>query len=466
MKHIKFLSIIIVALLFNNFKVTAQLGVGTTSPDQSSMLDVQSTHKGFLAPRMTTIEKNAISSQATGLMIYDNDQDKFNYFDGSSWVTVESDENARDNFVLVKSINDLPAPSSGVITLSPTTLYEVNGIINLGSNSINLNGSVLVGSNPNSDLLLYSGSTGLFSGTNGGLVEFLSIMGFSGSTKLFNLIDSSLSKNFILRDSYILNFGDIGTISGHQFVYMNTLSYFDNSNGISFSGNEQLFLYDQIWNESNSGTAFSFSGNFDVITMTGGKLDIDAGETGIDVNANPTLTSRGIIENVAFTQSGSLTSGTFSNKWEIEAPGLITEKDDKATGSIYINSPSTTIISSINVPTKVGGATTAANLFRVDTDSQNNRLRYTGTKTRFFEVTCTFSLFGGRQDVYAFYVYKNGVRVPSIYVENKIASNGDIGAAAIMGTVELATNDYVELWVENKSANADCTINAMNFIIK
>ena len=35
-----------------------------------------------------------------------------------------------------------------------------------------------------------------------------------------------------------------------------------------------------------------------------------------------------------------------------------------------------------------------------------------------------------------------------------------------MGTVELATNDYVELWVEDKSANADCTINAMNFIIK
>ena len=35
-----------------------------------------------------------------------------------------------------------------------------------------------------------------------------------------------------------------------------------------------------------------------------------------------------------------------------------------------------------------------------------------------------------------------------------------------MGTVEQASNDYVELWVENQTEAADCTINAMNFIIK
>ena len=466
MKNIRSLSIILITLLFINVKVSAQVGIGTVNPDESSMLDIQSTHKGFLAPRMTTIEKNAISSPATGLMVYDNDLGKFNYFDGSSWVTVESSENSRDNYVLVKSLVDLPAPNSGVITLESGTLYEVNGSIDLGSNSINLNGCVLVGLDPNSDILNYSGSTGLFSGSNGGLVEFLSIQGNSGSSKLFNVDDASLTKNFIVRDCYVLNFGDIGTVSGHHFVFMNSLSFYNNFNGISFSGNEQLYLYNQIWNHSNNGTAFSFSGNFEVISMIGGKLDIDVGETGVDVSANPTLTSRGVIGNVTFTDSGTLTTGVFSKQWEIESAGLVTEKDDKATGSIYINSPNTTVISAKNVPTKVSGTTTAANLFRVDTDSQSNRLRYIGTKTRFFETTITFSLFGGNQDVYAFYIYKNGVRVPSIYVENKIASNGDIGAATIMGTVELAPNDYVELWVENLSASANCTINAMNFIIK
>ena len=88
MKNIKFLCIILIALLFINFKASAQLGIGTTSPDESSMLDVQSTHKGFLAPRMTTVEKNAISSPATGLMVYDNDQGKFNYFDGSCRIVI------------------------------------------------------------------------------------------------------------------------------------------------------------------------------------------------------------------------------------------------------------------------------------------------------------------------------------------------------------------------------------------
>jgi hypothetical protein len=466
MKNLNSLIIIFVVLLFTNYNGLAQLGIGTINPDSSSMLDVQSTSKGFLAPRMTTIEKNAISSPATGLMVYDNDLGKFNYFDGSSWVTVESSDSSRDNYVLVKSLADFPTPVSGVITLQYGVLYEINGVINLGSNSINLNNTVLVGGNPVSDQLIYSGSNATFSGSEGGLVQFLNLQGSAGATKLFQLNDASLTKNMIIRDCFVSNFGSIGTIGGFGFTFIRTMSYFNNTDGLTFSGASQLYLYDMIWNSTNSGTATTYTGNFGVISMTGGNIMVDSGETGIDVTANPTIAAAAIIRGATFTGAGTRTSGMFSKEWEIESAGLNTEKDDKATGSIYINTPNTTVISAKNVPTKVSGTTTAANLFRADTGSQSNRLRYTGTKTRFFEVIVTFSLFGGNQDVYAFFIYKNGVRVPSIYVENKVASNGDIGAATIMGTVELAPNDYVELWVENLSASANCTINAMNFIIK
>ncbi|MDB9922058.1 DUF1566 domain-containing protein [Polaribacter sp.] len=67
----------------------AQVGVGTTTPDASSALDITSTTKGLLIPRMTETQRDAISSPATGLMIYQTDGTVgFYYYNGSSWSEV------------------------------------------------------------------------------------------------------------------------------------------------------------------------------------------------------------------------------------------------------------------------------------------------------------------------------------------------------------------------------------------
>jgi len=54
----------------------------------SAMLDVTSTTKGVLVPRMTTTQRNAISSPATGLMVYDNTLNSYYYYNGSAWTAV------------------------------------------------------------------------------------------------------------------------------------------------------------------------------------------------------------------------------------------------------------------------------------------------------------------------------------------------------------------------------------------
>ena len=72
--------------LNNTLNVTGQVGIGTTTPEVSSILDVSSTTKGLLTPRMTEIQKNAISSPATGLLLYQTDIFKgFYYRDTTSW---------------------------------------------------------------------------------------------------------------------------------------------------------------------------------------------------------------------------------------------------------------------------------------------------------------------------------------------------------------------------------------------
>jgi hypothetical protein len=61
---------------------------GIVTPHISSQLEVASTTKGFLPPRMTTTQKNAIATPATGLQIYDSTLNRPCFYDGTSWITL------------------------------------------------------------------------------------------------------------------------------------------------------------------------------------------------------------------------------------------------------------------------------------------------------------------------------------------------------------------------------------------
>ncbi|MCB9336650.1 MAG: hypothetical protein H6577_00820 [Lewinellaceae bacterium] len=69
---------------------TGSVGIGTNPPDQSAQLDIESTDKGMLVPRLTTAQRTAIASPATGLLVYDTDADAFHFYDGSAWQPILS----------------------------------------------------------------------------------------------------------------------------------------------------------------------------------------------------------------------------------------------------------------------------------------------------------------------------------------------------------------------------------------
>lgn len=68
--------------------------IGTDSagfaPDPSALLDVRSRTKGFLPPRMTTVQKNALPNPAEGLIVYDLTLHKLSLYTGTVWETVTS----------------------------------------------------------------------------------------------------------------------------------------------------------------------------------------------------------------------------------------------------------------------------------------------------------------------------------------------------------------------------------------
>ena len=90
----------------------AQVGISTDAsvPDTSAMLDIKSTTKGILVPRMTSVQRAAITKPAKGLLVYDSTTTTFWYHNGVAWneltgggsgwgLTGNSDLSPQNNFI-------------------------------------------------------------------------------------------------------------------------------------------------------------------------------------------------------------------------------------------------------------------------------------------------------------------------------------------------------------------------------
>ncbi len=66
------------------------VGIGTTTPNASAQLDIASTTKGLLIPRMTTTERTAITTAATGLLVFDNTTNSFWFYNVNAWTQLNT----------------------------------------------------------------------------------------------------------------------------------------------------------------------------------------------------------------------------------------------------------------------------------------------------------------------------------------------------------------------------------------
>jgi hypothetical protein len=72
-------------LLAGEILYAQNVGIGTNTPNESAKLDVVSSNKGLLIPRMTTSARLSITNPAKGLMVYDSTAKQFYYHDGNGW---------------------------------------------------------------------------------------------------------------------------------------------------------------------------------------------------------------------------------------------------------------------------------------------------------------------------------------------------------------------------------------------
>lgn len=113
--------------------------VGTATDLASSLFTINSTTKGFLPPRMTTTERNAISTPATGLSVYNTTTNTNDYYNGSAWVS----QAAGNIYTADGTLTGNRTVTMGSNTLSFSGNISVNGLtVGKGTNNILTNTAV------------------------------------------------------------------------------------------------------------------------------------------------------------------------------------------------------------------------------------------------------------------------------------------------------------------------------------
>ncbi len=477
---------IILPFVFGSFfflislNLFSQVGIGTTSPNSSSILDLESTTQGVLTPRMSSVQRIAISSPANGLLVYDTDEGAFYYYENSTWNKLQS--KIRDNYKLIKSVADLApelvAGGGSIYMLDTNTYYEINGTIVLAA-PIDLNEAYISGLDANEDILVRAGGT-IFAGSNGGSIRNLTLTAPGGS--IFGLTGSG-AETLVFQNSIIGNSGSVGAISAFGVVFMNIIQLVNNTTGITYTNIDNVLLSNVAWFDTNAGTYETYVGTFDLIEKTSGFSKVSSGVTGIDVSSNPAV-SQGTLLNTPFSGAGTYVNGytvgsytgfNFNNNWFVNSPGLPLEADSNATGYYYMtgNTTNTNFVTN-NVPVKVEGATTSSDLFR--TSSTDNRLVYEGKEVREFLVICTGALDHGTTAtpngrIYDFFLYKIPVvgapGIVSAISSERRFSNNDVGNFSMTGLINLAPGDAIEIWVSvNNASNIDTDFTRLSVVLK
>jgi N-acetylneuraminic acid mutarotase len=110
-------------------RLIAQVAINTTGavPNGSAMLDIESSSKGLLIPRMKTSERLAIVSPAKGLMVFDSDLVAFVFYDGASWQVVGKNLPS-GTIVLSQSASDANLISAGFSYLGQANFDQYQAV--------------------------------------------------------------------------------------------------------------------------------------------------------------------------------------------------------------------------------------------------------------------------------------------------------------------------------------------------
>ena len=261
------------------------VSIGTTVPDPSAQLEVASTTKGLLIPRMSTIERNAIANPKAGLLVYDLTRKEFYQYDGALWFAILNSKSDYWKKSTTRNYVYNTTDSIGLGTSTPDEkMHVLNGKMYLQDNRSGQNPFVIF-DNPNVDYK----EGGLQWKRNG---DTLASISYVNNPNLTNYIKITPQQSNTYNSMYVSTNGTgIGVADPQAILHLrkstaDEVLRLDASNPmIKFRNASGLFSYTDIGflqtvdNDLRIGT-FSSNSSGDFIVRTGGSDQLIVTESG------------------------------------------------------------------------------------------------------------------------------------------------------------------------------------------
>jgi len=372
--------------------------------------------------------------------------------------------------VFVKSVEDFPEAVGGVISLADdATYFLLNDVDLLGARIVGGRNSVLIGGSSENCVL---SSTGLDSGTALVSSEFslpCRFMAFSHGTALGLDAGANPDQAIDWFGVNFLNCATIGTIKNFSNVILTSCAWL-NSSGMTFGGTIGTVSLDKCLLQSFDGgdaitvpATAELTRRFRVIysaVVTG------SGSIGINVSGSATIPVESyILDTINFSGAGTATSGVAYDDNKALWVNCVGVNNSSSAGHMYMqNNATATTIGATGTPVKVAGTTVVGPTTEKFTHTAN-RLTYAGAIQRRFRVSVVSSFSAGSNNEVGTYIAKNGSVVDDSETYATANSAGRLENVIAQTVVDLAENDYVEVFVENNTAATDITVEALSVII-